>query len=136
MRTLEGTGRVTPIKMSELNNRIGILEAKGEYEIVTINGSVNGSTGTYAIPEKYRNGWNFLVLSGSAQGMSIGSIPGARVEVSKNNFKGTGIVGNNSRDSNTVTLSFSKSGNSIIANASSEHESKVNGSQIEVMFYK
>lgn len=39
VRTLEGTGRVTPIKMSDLNSRITALEGRGTYRIVTYTGT-------------------------------------------------------------------------------------------------
>lgn len=70
LRALEGKPRTTPIRMSELNNRIDSIQNTGfaeEYKFA-------GKSRRFLIPEKYRNGYNFLLVSGTFQGRNYYTI--------------------------------------------------------------
>lgn len=63
VRTAEGSTRVTPITMSDLDNRIDALGGKGKFAIRTISGGV--------IPTEFI-GWDFLILQSSRMYASNG----------------------------------------------------------------
>lgn len=120
VKTLEGTGRVTPIKMSDLNSRITSIESAKHFEEY----SWSGTSRYFTIPEKYREGWNFLVIecyylprSGSQR---------ARIHVVRNGV--TGI----SSGAKEVDYRIVRSGNDLFVSGSDD----VQGTELTVLWYK
>lgn len=106
VRTLEGTGRVTPIKMSDLNSRITALEGRGTYRIVTYTGSAQ----EWKIPDDLLD-YNFCVLTfGPYYGLESND-------------------GKSFRATERNSLTFSKSGNYIVPSSGMFYVGKV-------LFYK
>lgn len=62
VRTVEGTSRVTPISMSNLDSRINVLGDRGKFAIRSFN--IGKNVSSIAIPNEFQ-GWNIAVLEAS-----------------------------------------------------------------------
>lgn len=133
-------------KIVEIGDRIDnvVASAKDWDVITTSTGSVSGRRVTYQIPEKYANGYDFVVVSGvDFRTTGAGSVPSAGVTVSKNSFSGfSGTAPNNSGiRGDTLTVTFSKNGTTITATASAYHgyddyNFELKNTPITVLVYK
>ena len=126
MRTLEGTGRVTPIKMSDLNNRIDNLKNRGRFGIRTLSNLGSATAPSYKIPTEFI-GWNFLIIETSCSN-TVGS---EKFRINAQ-FNGTSISSSCDKTNykNECSVSYSISGDRIVGNASSYA-----GGEIKVLFY-
>lgn len=133
-------------KIVEIGNRIDNLIANGKdwAMITTSTGSISGRKINYTIPEKYANGYDFVVVSGiNITTTGLGNVPPAGVAVSRNSFSGfSGRVSNgHSTTTDTLTVTFTKSGTTITATASAYHEYRdynfnLRNTPITVILYK
>lgn len=133
-------------KIPDIENRIdNLVSTAKDWAIVTTStGSVSGRRVTYTIPEKYANEYDFVVVSGvDFNTTGAGAVPPVGVAVSRNSFSGfSGKVPNGqSYTTDTLTVTFTKSGTTITATASAYHGYKdynfnLSNTPITVILYK